>query len=235
MSELFKSIFGWPTDVAKMLVDEELSFQPMTNSGLAGTISSVGNTTSHHSDPSNNYYASIWHGGFPDESSLFEELGIHDTNIVTNLKVILLPMSQVKTVDDNFLIGLLFFCGFAGALLLLGKVRFGMVYMIGLLGCALLYYLFNFMSRSEQTRVNLPHLFTALSYCTIPLTPFVLIVGLFRLTAVVTTVVSVPFLLWSALSATRYVMTQLVCEEIRALVFTPLFLFYAFLLLLPIY
>jgi hypothetical protein len=218
-----------------MLVDDELSFQPMTSSGLAGTISSGGNTTSHHGDVSSNYYASIWHGGFPDDPSLFEELGIHDTNIVTNLKVILLPMSQAKTVDDNFLIGLLFFCGFASALLLLGKVRFGMVYMIGLLGCGLLYYLFKFMSRSEQTQVNLAHLFTALSYCTIPLTPFVLIVGLFRLTAVATTVVSVPFLLWSAFSATRYVMTQLVCEEIRLLVFIPLFLFYAFLLLLPIY
>jgi hypothetical protein len=219
----------------KMLVDDELTFQPLADTNLSGSMNQTRQAPIHHADASSNYYASIWHGGFPDDLSLFEELGIHNTNIVTNLKVILLPMSEVKTVDDNFLVGLLFFCGFAAALLLLGKVRFGMVYMIGLFGMALLYYMFKFMSRSDQVQVNFAHLFTALSYCTIPLTPFVLVVGLLRLKAIASTILSVPFLLWSAFSATRYVMTQLVAEEIRLLVFIPLLQFYAFLLLLPIY
>jgi hypothetical protein len=218
------------------MLTNEMSFVqvPQSNQNLSGPMT---NSHSHYSteiraDASSGIFASIWHGGFPEEPSLFEELGIHNTNIVNNLKVILLPMSNVQTVDDNFLVGMLFFLCFAGTLLLLGKVRFGMVYMIGIFGFGLLYYLFKFMSPKV---LSIGHLFTALSYCTIPLIPIVLVVGILRLKATSTTVLSMPFIFWSAYSATRYVMTQLEFEDIRVLVFVPLFLFYAFLFLLPIY
>jgi hypothetical protein len=216
------------------MIPEGLSFvpPPQDNTSLSGAMTDNRYSNVIHADASSGIYASIWHGGFPDERSLFEELGIHSTNIRNNLKVILLPMSNVQTVDDNFLVGLLFFCCFAASLLLVGKVRFGMVYMIGILGFAILYYLFKFMSPDV---LSMGHLFTALSYCTIPLIPVVFVVGILRLRATATTVVSIPFVIWSAFSATRYVMTQIKFEEIRALVFVPLFLFYAFMFLLPIY
>jgi hypothetical protein len=213
-----------------MLGDGELNFEP-TYGGVAmtGAISRQATTRMSSSD-----YASIWHGGFPEERSLFAELGIHNTDVANNLKVILLPMSRVQTVDDNFIVRMLFFFLFAAALLILGKVRFGMVYMIGLLGFVILYYLFKFMA-TEPRGITVAHLFTALSYCTISLIPLVLLVGLLRLGAKATTVLATPFIGWSAFSATRYVMTQLILEEIRPLVFIPLCLFYTFLLLLPIY
>jgi hypothetical protein len=218
-----------------MMMLDELNFE-LTDAegGVTGKMSEQTSPCSVHRGILPNDFASIWHGGFPDEPSLFVELGIHSTDVVNNLKVILLPMSPVRKVDDNFLVGMLFFCCFASTLLLLGKVRFEMVYLIGLTGFAVLYYLFRFMSMGGGG-ISAPHLFTALSYCTIPLIPFVLIVAVFGLRAKATTIGSVPLVVWSAYSATRYVMTQLVAEEITGLVFMPLFLFYAFLFLLPIY
>ncbi|OHT00106.1 Protein transport protein YIP1 [Tritrichomonas foetus] len=219
-----------------MIGGDELGFLNVpAEEQLSGSMSSMKATPSSHSAESyasTNDFASIWHGGFPDEPSLFEEMGIHNTNVVNNLKVILLPMSEVRTVDDNFLVGMLFFCLFAGALLLLGKVRFGMVYMIGIFGFILLYYLFKFMSPSP---LSMGSLFTALSYCTIPLAPFVLFVGIFRMRAKSMTICSIPFIAWSAYSATRYILTQLKLYESFYLILIPLFLFYAFLLLLPLY
>ena len=217
------------------MIGEEVGFidVPADEGSVSGTMSDKRESReSVSAGPLNGDYASIWHGGFEGEPSLFEEMGIHNTDVMNNLKVILAPMSEVQTVDDNFLVGMLFFCLFGGALLLLGKVRFGMVYLIGVTGFLILYFLFKFMSPHT---LSMGHLFTALSYCTIPLAPFVLIAGVLRLGAKLKTVFAVPFIAWSAYSATRYVMTQLVIRDITALVFVPLFIFYAFLLLLPIY
>ena len=223
-----------------MIGGDEIGFinVPNQDQQLSGSMSPArhsGVTHSAQTYASTNDFASIWHGGFPDEPSLLEEMGIHNTNIVNNLKIILLPMSDsIETVDDNFLVGMLFFCIFAGALLLLGKVRFGMVYMIGIFGFVHLYYLYKFMSSTEH-QLSMGQLFTALSYCTIPLAPFVLLIGLLRLRAKSTTIISIPFIAWSAYSATRYIFAQLCLRDTFYLVFIPLYLFYSFLLLLPLY
>jgi hypothetical protein len=218
-----------------MIMSDGLSFDlTCAEGGMTGRISPQTATRNVHREALPNDYASIWHGGFPDEPSLWVELGIHNTDLLNNLKVILLPMSRVKTVDDNFLLGTLFFCCFAASPLLLGKVRFEMVYIIGLFGFVILYYLFRFMATGNRA-ISATHLFTALSYCTVPLIPLVLLVAVFRLGAKATTISSAPLIAWSAYSATRYVMAQLLAEDIRVLVFIPLFLFYAFLVLLPIY
>lgn len=218
-----------------MIGGEEIGFLEVQgdDDSLTGTMQPKRETRDHTgADPIRGDYASIWHGGFEGEPSLFEEMGIHNTDVMNNLKVILAPMSEVQTVDDNFLVGMLFFCLFGGSLLLLGKVRFGMVYLIGITGFIILYFLFKFMS---PHKLSAGHLFTALSYCTIPLAPFVLVAGLLRFGATTKTICALPFIAWSAFSATRYVMTQLVIADIMPLVLVPLFMFYAFLLLLPIY
>ena len=220
-----------------MIGGDELGFlnvpaEEQVSGSMSANNPNQNNQHTAESYASTNDFASIWHGGFPDEPSLLEEMGIHNTNVVNNLKVILLPMSEVRNVDDNFLVGLLFFCLFAGALLFLGKVRFGMVYMIGIFGFLLLYYIFKFMSTSE---LSMGRLFTALSYCTIPLAPFVLLVAIFRLRPKSTTICSFPFIGWSAYSATRYIMPSLKLFDSFYLIFIPLCLFYSFLLLLPIY
>lgn len=216
-----------------MIAEEDLEFQvPVEDGQVSGTMTNSGVNRPVSANPSTGYYASLIHGGFPDEPSLFQEMGIHNTDVMNNLKVILHPMSDAKTVDDNFLVGMLFFCLFAGSLLLLGKVRFGMVYLIGIVGFLILFFMFKFMS-PQVLRAG--DLFTGLSYCTIPLVPFVLFAGICRFSASTITVLSLPFIGWSGFAATRYVMTKLVSDDIKELVFVPLALFYGFLLLLPIY
>jgi hypothetical protein len=110
-----------------------------------------------------------------------------------------------------------------------------MVYADVVLGFALLPSLLKFMSRLDETGLTFTELFTALSYCPIPLAPFVLLVGLLGFGAAATTIVSFRFLSRSGFGATRCGMAQLACDEIRAVVFGALFLFSAFLPLLRIY
>jgi hypothetical protein len=107
--------------------------------------------------------------------------------LMNNLKVILLPMLLVRKVEDDFLVETLFFCCFAATLLLLEKVRFEMIHLIRLTDFVVFYYLFRFMAMGGRG-ISATHLFTALSYCTIPLIPFVLIVAVFGLRVKVTTI-----------------------------------------------
>jgi uncharacterized membrane protein len=66
-------------------------------------------------------------------------------------------------------------------------VRFEMVHLIGLTDFVVLYYLFRFMAMGGRD-IPATHLFMALSCCTIPLIPFVLIVAVFGLRAKGTTI-----------------------------------------------
>lgn len=181
-------------------------------------------------------FASIWHGGFPGEPSLFEELGIHNTDIKNNLKIILMPNKTAKPIDNNFLVGLLLFCLYAFSLIFLGKVRFSVVYVVGLSGLTLLYLLFYYMGKAfgSNSELSITHIFTALAYCTIPLIPAIIISGIFGLSLIAIIILSLGFITWSSLAATRYVTPLLKIEQVQPLVFVPMFLFFSYLLFLPI-
>jgi hypothetical protein len=92
-----------------------------------------------------------------------------------------------RKVEDDFLVETLFFCCFAATLLLLGWVCFEMVHLIGLTDFVVLYYFLRFMAMGCRG-IPTTQLFTALSYCTIPLIPFILIVAVFGLRAKATTI-----------------------------------------------
>ncbi|KAH0785129.1 Yip1-domain-containing protein [Histomonas meleagridis] len=223
-----------------MIEGDELGFieTPSNEQSLTGSMTkeSHPNFQVPVADASTGYFASIIHGGFPDEPSLFEEMGIHNTNVKENLKTILLPMSRSQNTmaDNNFLVGLLFFCFFAGALLLLGKVRFGMVYIIGITGFSLLYFLFKFMLPAPVESLG-STLFTALSYCTIPLAVFLVISFILRLRSpTVKIIFALPFVSWAGISATKYLLPLLNINDSKPLIFFPIFIFYSYMLLLPI-
>ena len=121
---------------------------------------------------------------------------------------------------------------FAFLLLLTGNIRFGFVYIIGIGGFSILYFLFKMMSTAD---ISVSQLFTAISYCTMPLYPIVIVFSIFKLNPVSISILGLPFITWSAYSATRYLMPSLNLESIFPLVFLPLFLFYSYLLLLPLF
>lgn len=102
--------------------------------------------------------------------------------------------------------------------------------MIGIFGFIILYNVFKIMLIPEN-QISLDQLFTALSYCTIPLAPFVLLVGLFRMKAKSMTICSMPFIVWLAYSETRstvWIIWKMRLQDISFCIFPPLFLFYSF-------
>lgn len=180
-------------------------------------------------------YASIWHGGFPGEPSLFEELGIHNSDVKANLKSILNPKKVPRNVDSNFLISILFFIAYAFLLLFLGKPRFGLVYMVAVVGCSILYFAFHNMAlaASPENEFTVSILVSAVAYCLPPLVPVLVISRIFKLRIFTITIFSIPFVSWSSYCSGRYLFPLTKVSSIELLV-VPLYLFYSYLLLLPL-
>lgn len=180
-------------------------------------------------------YASIWHGGFPGEPSIFEELGIHNSDVKANLRTILNPKKVPRNIDNNFLIGILFFIAYAFLLLVLGKPRFGTVYMVAVIGCTVLYLAFHYMSVAivESSEFTVSTLVTAVTYCLPPLVPILIFARILQLRIITTTILSIPFLGWASYCSARYLLPIVKVDTIELLLI-PLYLFYAYLLLLPL-
>ena len=180
-------------------------------------------------------YASLIHGGFPDEPSLFEELGIHNADVKNNVLTILLPNKAQKTIESNILINIFFYAAYATLLFLLKKPRFGMVYMITLFGVGVLYFVFSSMYKaySDKNDFTVSTLFTPLSYCLPPLFPIALISRLFSMKVATTMIIGIPFYGWSSYCAARYLSPIMSQCSIELLIF-PIAVFYAYMLLLPL-
>lgn len=179
--------------------------------------------------------ASLIHGGFSGDPSLFAELGIIDADIQKNLRVVLLSPRDAQPLEESFVAGSLFFCAFAFALLLVGKRRFDAVYTIGFVGCLALSVVFRSITDPNGGQIRAMELFTVLSSALLPLIPAVLLIGGMRLRGIWVAAVAAPFIAWAAMGATRGVMARLLSPDLSVLVFVPAFLFYACLVLLPIY
>ena len=185
-------------------------------------------------------YASIIHGGFPGEPSLFEELGIHNSDIKNNLRTILLPNKAPRVFENNIFVCIFFFVAYAFLLLLLNRPRFGTVYMVTLFGFIVLYFMMSNMHKnyitgdSETDKFGVMTLFTPLSYCVPLIFPVVAITRLFGLSIVGTSLLSIPFLGWASYCVARYLLPIMKNGSIE-LLFVPVSLFYAFLLFIPLF
>jgi len=102
--------------------------------------------------PSNTNYAETTQSGgdnYDDEPPLMEELGINFDHIMQKTAAVLNPLKNTdhSIMQDTDLAGpLVFGLAFGGTLLLSGKVHFGYIYGIGLVGCLAMYCLLNLMS-----------------------------------------------------------------------------------------
>ena len=78
-----------------------------------------------------------------------------------------LVKTDSETANDTDLAGPLVFCLlFGGVLLLSGKVHFGYIYGVGLLGCISIYALLNLMSMDG---VSVVCVMSVLGYCILPM------------------------------------------------------------------
>lgn len=140
---------------------------------------------------------------FDDEPPLLEELGINFEHIYQKTLSVLHPLKQpdAAIMQDTDLAGPLVFClAFGGCLLLSGKVHFGYIYGIGVVGCLAMYALLNLMSLAG---VSVSCTVSVLGYCLLPmvfLSCFSVIVSLQGLLGIVLTVIAV---LWCSMSASK--------------------------------
>ncbi|XP_065885858.1 protein YIPF5-like isoform X2 [Dysidea avara] len=107
--------------------------------------------------------------GFEDEPPLLEELGINFDHIIAKTKVVLNPLNPTdpNIMSDIDLAGPLVFCLLFGAMLLLsGKVHFGYIYGMGLLGCVSMFIVLNLMS---MVAVSAGCVVSVLGYCLLPM------------------------------------------------------------------
>uniref|UniRef100_A0A131XKQ0 Protein YIPF n=1 Tax=Hyalomma excavatum TaxID=257692 RepID=A0A131XKQ0_9ACAR len=172
---------------------------------------------------------------FENEPPLLEELGINFDHILQKTVAVLNPMKDpdAAILQESDLAGPLVFClAFGGFLLLTGKVHFGYIYGIGVLGCLAMYSLLNLMSASG---ISVGCTVSVLGYC---LLPMVLLSGLsilFSLKGSLGTAVALAVVVWCALSASKLFVTALSMVHQQPLVLYPCALVYGVFALLTIF
>lgn len=175
---------------------------------------------------------------YADEPPLLEELGINFDQITQKTLAVVNPLrsTDANILHDSDLAGPLVFClAFGFFLLMSGKVSFGYIYGIGLLGCLSVYTLLNLMA-PPQMPISIACTVSVLGYC---LLPMVLLSGV----SVVINLKSGLFgnllalltVLWCAVSASKLFVTALTLHNQQALILYPCALLYGVFALLTIF
>lgn len=137
-------------------------FYPDTNSGKFGVGGGGDNFDSVENEP-----------------PLLEELGVNFDHIWQKTMAVLNPLKQTNpdVIHDNDLAGPLVFCLLFGASLLLhGKIHFGFIYGVGVLGCLGLYFILNLMSSDG---ISLTCTVSVIGYCLLPMGILSLVAAVF--------------------------------------------------------
>lgn len=175
---------------------------------------------------------------YADEPPLLEELGINFDQISQKTMAVLNPLrsTQANILHDSDLAGPLVFClAFGIFLLLTGKVSFGYIYGIGLLGCVSMYGLLNLMS-PPQMPITIACTVSVLGYC---LLPMVLLSGISVIVNLNSgfggNVLALLTVVWCALSASKLFVTALSLHNQQALILYPCALLYGVFALLTVF
>ena len=172
---------------------------------------------------------------FENEPPLMEELGINFDHIKQKTLAVLNPMVSPDTeiMQDTDLAGPLVFCFiFGGTLLMAGKVHFGYIYGIGVVGCIAMYSLLNLMS---MTGVSASCIVSVLGYCLLPmclLSIFGIVLSLQGMIGILLTSLSV---LWCSISASKLFVSALAMDHQQLLVAYPCALVYGVFALIAVF
>ncbi|GAB6033270.1 Protein yipf5 [Chamberlinius hualienensis] len=150
-------------------------------------------------------------------------------------KAVLNPLrsTDASIMQDTDLAGPLVFClAFGGLLLLSGKVHFGYIYGIGLMGCVAMYALLNLMSLNG---VSAGCIVSVLGYCLLPMVALSGISILMSLKGVLGLMVTAVTILWCSISASKLFVTALAMDHQQLLVAYPCALVYGVFALLTIF
>ncbi|KAI9104621.1 hypothetical protein DFS34DRAFT_567244, partial [Phlyctochytrium arcticum] len=172
--------------------------------------------------------------GFAEEPSLLQELGINFGHIKKKGLTVLNPLRAVdkNIMDDTDLAGPILFClAFGGFLLLSGKVHFGYVYGVAMLGVASVYAILNLMSESGIDGYRTA---SVLGYCLLPMVVLSSFSTLLH-GHVIGLILGALSVLWCTYSASVMFTTVLSMNEQRLLVAYPVGLLYSAFALLAIF
>ncbi|CAF1217125.1 unnamed protein product [Adineta steineri] len=171
------------------------------------------------------------------EPPLLEELGINFEHIFKKTKLVLNPFTtpDLSILDDVDLAGPLVFClAFACSLLLLGKIHFGYVYGIVTLGTFGMYTLLNLMTSPDKPCSGI-FVTSVLGYCLLPMVILSFSSFLFKINGFIGMIISIVFILWSSISASKIFSTSLAMIGQQLLVAYPCALFYGVFALLTMF
>jgi hypothetical protein len=172
---------------------------------------------------------------FLNEPPLLEELGINPYQIMEKTLAVLNPLrnTEASILQDTDLAGPVVFCVLFGFFLLLaGKVSFGYIYGIGVIGCVGMYFLLNMMS---QAGVSLGVTVSVLGYCLLPMVGLAGVNILLSLQDLLGTILTVLTVIWCSLSASKLFVTALNMQQQQPLVAYPCALVYGVFALLAVF
>lgn len=194
---------------------------------------SIFNPVADKSDPFTQQTQSQFTGtDIENEAPLLEELGINFEHIYMKTKCVLNPFAQpdVSIIHDEDLAGPLVFCiAYGFSLLLMGKIQFGYIYGITLMGCMSMYCLLNLMSETGVTAICIG---STLGYCLLPMVFLSFIGSVVALDGMLGMIMSIGFILWCSLSSSKLFVSALNMTNQQALVLYPCFLLYGIFALL---
>lgn len=174
--------------------------------------------------------------GYSHEPPLLEELGINFQHIKQKTLLTLNPRSSHMTSEisnDGDLAGPVLFCLiFAICLLLAGKVHFGYIYGVALVGTVSLHWFFKLMS---DLSVDFVRTASVLGYCLLPLVPVAFLGIAMPLNNSLGYVISAISVLWSAYSASGFFVSMLKLDNVRPLIAYPLAMFYSVFVLMAVF
>lgn len=186
-------------------------------------------------DPMPAYDAHTSGENYEDEPPLMEELGINFDHITQKTLAVLNPLKQTDhtIMQDTDLAGPLVFClAFGGSLMLSGKLTFGYIYGIGVVGCLAMYTLLNLMS---MTGVSVGCIISVLGYCLLPMVILSFSSVLLSLQGMVGVVVTILAVLWCSASASKLFVSALSMDHQQPLVAYPCALVYGVFALITVF
>jgi len=172
---------------------------------------------------------------YEDEPPLLEELGINFDHIVQKTWSVLhlLKETDPLVVGDADMAGPLVFCfAFMASMLLGGKVAFGYIYGLGLMGCVGMYLLLNLMSVSG---VGLACVVSILGYCLLPMVLLSFASVLFSLKGMVGMVATGVAIGWCGLAAAKLFVGALAMQHQQLIVMYPCCLVYGVFALMTVF
>jgi hypothetical protein len=172
---------------------------------------------------------------YEDEPPLLEELGINPYQIIEKTLSVLNPFrhTDASILQDTDLAGPVVFCVLFGFILLLsGKVHFGYIYGIGVIGCVGMFFLLNMMSVAG---VSLGVTVSVLGYCLLPMVGLAGATLLLSLQDIVGILLTVMAVVWCSLSASKLFVTALGMQKQQPLVAYPCALVYGVFALLAVF